>query len=209
MMKIKEDICSVGKRLYERHFIVAMDGNISVRVKDKIFFTPSGINKGEMTPEQIITTDLDGNVLEGQGKPSSEIAMHLEIYRQREDIQAIVHAHPPKCIALTIAKISLEDVWIPEVFLQVGKIPTASYETPGTKELAQRLGKYVRNTNAILMERHGIVTFDKDVWGAYYKVESVEHTANIVLNIQNFPQAHPMEESQLEPLKIWKKMHCN
>jgi len=203
--EIRESICAVGKRMYQNKMILSINGNMSVRYEKILFFTPSGVNKGELTPEQIIQTDMKGNVIHGNGKPSSEIAMHLEIYKRRSDVEAIVHAHPLYCTALTIAKVSLEEVWLPEIFLQVGRIPTAPYAIPGTQELAKVVGQYVSKANAIAMERHGIVTYAKDIWEAYYNLETIEHAANILWHIRIFDATSPMTPEQVKELEKIKK----
>ncbi|MGX6443349.1 class II aldolase/adducin family protein [Neobacillus sp. K501] len=179
-IKYKKLICDIGKRVYEKGFVAANDGNISVRISENEFLiTPTGISKGFMTPEMIIKVDGDGNVLEGDNKPTSEMKMHLLIYKERPDIHAIVHVHPPHATAFAIAGIPLDQALMPESVVYLGSIPLAEYGTPSTEEVPNAVQPYVKNHQGVLLENHGALTWGRDLEHAYYLMESLEFTAKI------------------------------
>lgn len=179
-IKYKKLICDIGKRVYEKGFVAANDGNISVRISENEFLiTPTGISKGFMTPEMIIKVDGDGNVLEGDNKPTSEMKMHLLIYKERPDIHAVVHVHPPHATAFAIAGIPLDQALMPESVVYLGSIPLAEYGTPSTEEVPNAVQPYVKNHQGVLLENHGALTWGRDLEHAYYLMESLEFTAKI------------------------------
>lgn len=178
---IKTEMIEIGRALYDRGYIAATDGNISVRLDNgDLFMTPSGIPKGKMRPDQIVRTDSQGRVI-GEGKPSSEILMHLAVYRERPDARAVVHAHPPYATAFSIAGVSLAQCVIPEIVVQMGTIPTAPYATPSTPEMPDSIRQFLACTDALILERHGTLTLGETLLSAYHKLEKVEHTAHITL----------------------------
>jgi L-fuculose-phosphate aldolase len=179
-IKYKKKICEVGKRVYDKGLVAANDGNISVRISDNEFLiTPTGVSKGFMTPEMIIKVDGEGKVLEGEYKPTSEMKMHLLVYKERPDIDAIVHVHPPYATAFAIAGIPLNQAIMPESVVYIGTVPVAEYGTPSTKEVADAVKKHVHHHQGVLLENHGALTWGKDLEHAYYLMESLEFTAKI------------------------------
>ena len=195
--KHREAIVRYGKCLYERGFIAATDGNMSVRLDgDRMLITPTCVCKGVLTPDDLVVTDLDGHRLEGERNVSSEIAMHVLIYRMRPDVWGIVHAHPPTATGFAVAGIALDQPLISEVVLTIGSVPLASYACPGTNELPESLRPYVANHNAILMANHGVVTYGDDLDQAFMNMETVEHFAKIALvaRMAGQPQAIASDE---------------
>lgn len=180
--RLKEDIVEVGRRIYNLGFVAANDGNISVRTGDnEILTTPTGVSKGFMTPDMIIKVDMAGNQLEGELKPSSELRLHLEVYRQRPDVRALLHAHPPVATAFTVAGIPLDRPVLPEIVVSLGRIPTAKYATPSTEELPASIRPFLEKHDAILLENHGALTVGGDLFNALFKMEQIEHFAKISL----------------------------
>jgi len=180
--ELRADIVEVGRRLYARGYTASNDGNISVRLgSDRLLMTPTSVCKGFMTPEMMCITDLDGKKLEGERNPSSEMQMHLEVYRRRPDVNAVVHAHPPIATGFAVAGIPLDRAVLAEVVCTLGSVPIAEYATPSTKELPAAVGKYVQAHDGMLLANHGALTLGKDVFSAYYKMETIEHFAKISL----------------------------
>lgn len=178
----RRDICAVGRWMYERGFIVACEGNVSVRLdEERILTTPTCMNKGMLEPEDLVITDLQGHQLAGQRKFSSEIAMHLLFYRMRPDVNAICHAHPPTATGFAAAGRALDQALLPEVIIGLGKIPLVRYATPGTAELSDALEPLVPHYDALLLANHGAVTCGPDLLTAFFRMETIEHFAKIVL----------------------------
>jgi L-fuculose-phosphate aldolase len=193
------EICEVGHRLYQRGYVVACEGNLSVRLDaERILLTPSGACKGDLAPRDLLVTDLSGAVLSGAGQPSSEMQMHLLYYRSRPDIQAICHAHPPIATGFAVAGRALEEAILPEAAIALGKIPLAPYGTPGTWELCAGLEPLVSRHDAILLENHGVVTCGKNLRLAYYHLETVEQCARVLLTTESLgrPRRLPRVEVQ-------------
>jgi L-fuculose-phosphate aldolase len=179
---LRADIVEVGRRLYARAYTAANDGNISVRCHgDRLLMTPKGVCKGFMSPDMMCITDLEGRKLQGDRDPSSEMLMHLEVYRQRPDVQAVVHAHPPIATGFAVAGIPLDRAVLAEVLTTLGSIPIAEYATPSTEELPAAVRKYIRAHDGMLLANHGALTVGGDLFGAYYKMETIEHFAKISL----------------------------
>lgn len=179
---LRADIVEVGRRMYARGYTASNDGNISVRLgSDRLLMTPKSVCKGFMTPDMMCITDLDGRKLEGERDPSSEMQMHLEVYRQRSDVQAVVHAHPPTATGFAVAGIPLDRAVLAEVLTTLGSIPIAEYATPSTKELPAAVRKYIKAHDGMLLANHGALTVGTDLYSAYYKMETVEHFAKISL----------------------------
>lgn len=197
----KRDIVHIGKMMYERRFIVAGDGNISVRVDENtILATPTTLCKGMLTPDQIVKLDPDGNVLDGEYHPSSEIKMHLAAYRTRPDVQAVVHAHPPISTGFAVAGIPLDQLILAEMVVNFGSIPLAPYYSPSTAELAESVAEKVRCYDAVLMANHGVMTIGPDVYTAYHRLEMVEQFASISLVAHLLGQFNTFSSSQLQDL---------
>jgi L-fuculose-phosphate aldolase len=180
--QLRLDIVEVGRRLYARGYTASNDGNISARLDDKrLIMTPTSVCKGFMTPDMMCITDLDGRKIAGDRSPSSEMQMHLEVYRQRPDVIAVVHAHPPIATGFAVAGIPLDRAVLAEVVTTLGSVPIAEYATPSTKELPEAVRKYVKAHDGMLLANHGALTLGRDVFAAYYKMETIEHFAKISL----------------------------
>ena len=179
---LRADIVEVGRRMYARGYTASNDGNISVRLlQDRLLMTPKSVCKGFMTAEMMCITDMQGVKLQGDRDPSSEMLMHLEVYRQRPDVQAVVHAHPPIATGFAVAGIPLDRAVLAEVVTTLGSIPIAEYATPSTKELPAAVGRYIKAHDGMLLANHGALTVGADLFSAYYKMETIEHFAKISL----------------------------
>src|SRR5213593_4780777 len=179
---LRADIVEVGRRMYARQYTASNDGNISVRLgPDRLLMTPKSVCKGFMTPDMMCITDLEGRKIQGDRDPSSETLMHLEVYRQRPDVHAVVHAHPPIATGFAVAGIPLDRAVLAEVLTTLGSIPIAEYATPSTKELPEAVRKYVKAHDGMLLANHGALTVGSDLFSAYYKMETIEHFATISL----------------------------
>jgi L-fuculose-phosphate aldolase len=201
--KHREEIVRYGRMLHEKGFVAAMDGNLSVRLKhDRILVTPTGLSKGSMRPADLVIVDLDGKQVAGRRHVTSEIGMHLMIYRTRADVKAIVHAHPPTATGFAAAGIALTEPLVCEVVMGLGCIPLARYGTPGTAELAQSLEPYVPKYDAILMSNHGVVAYGDTIEHAYMKMETVEHFAQISLVTHMLGRQQPLQEREIEKLLL-------
>jgi L-fuculose-phosphate aldolase len=179
---LRADIVEVGRRMYARGYTASNDGNISARLDaNRLLMTPKSVCKGFMTPDMMCITDLNGRKLQGDRDPSSEMLMHLEVYRQRPDVQAVVHAHPPTATGFAVAGIPLDRAVLAEVLTTLGSIPIADYATPSTKELPDAVRKYIKAHDGMLLANHGALTVGGDLFAAYYKMETIEHFARISL----------------------------
>jgi L-fuculose-phosphate aldolase len=179
---LRADIVEVGRRMYARGYTASNDGNLSVRLgADRLLMTPKSVCKGFMTPAMMCITDLEGRKLAGERDPSSEMQMHLEVYRQRPDAKAVVHAHPPIATGFAVAGIPLDRAVLAEVVTTLGSVPIAEYATPSTKELPEAVRKYVKAHDGMLLANHGALTLGADLFAAYYKMETIEHFAKISL----------------------------
>ena len=179
---LRADIVEIGRRMYARGYTASNDGNISVRLGgDRLLMTPKSVCKGFMTPDMMCITDLDGRKLQGDRDPSTETLMHLEVYRQRPDARAVVHAHPPIATGFAVAGIPLNRAVLAEVLTTLGSIPIAEYATPSTKELPAAVRKYVKAHDGMLLANHGALTLGTDLFSAYFKMETIEHFAKISL----------------------------
>ena len=182
----RHDICAVGRWMYDREYIVACEGNVSVRLGDgRILATPTCMNKGWLSPQEMVITDIHGRKLCGDHKISSEIQMHLLIYRMRPDVNAVCHAHPVTATGFASAGRSLDQALLPEVIVGLGQVPLVRYATPGTPDLSQALEPFVESYDALLLANHGVVTCGPDLLTAFYRMETVEHFAKILLAAEN------------------------
>jgi L-fuculose-phosphate aldolase len=181
--QLREAIVEIGRRVYANGYVAAMDGNISARLDDRrVVTTPTMICKGRMTPEALVLVDVEGNKLRpGERNPSSEFAMHREVYRLRPDVGAIVHAHPPFGTGFAVANVALDKPLLSEVILTLGCIPLTAYGTPSTRELSESLTAYIPHHDALLLANHGAVAYGSDLESAYGKMETLEHFAKISL----------------------------
>ena len=180
--EIREQICEIGRRVWIKGWVASNDGNISMKLNDRqVITTPTGVSKGFMSPDMLCKVDLDGKTIDGYMKPSSEIKIHIEAYRRRDDIGAVLHAHPPVCTGYAVANIPLDFQTLPEIIVSLGRIPLAKYGTPSTTELSDSISELILCHDAVLLANHGAITVGKDVMSAYYKMESTEHFAHISL----------------------------
>ncbi len=201
---LRADIVEIGRRLWQRGFVASNDGNISVRLgSDRLLMTPASVSKGFMAPEMMVITDLEGNVVEAAPgrKPSSEALMHLVAYRERPDINAVVHAHPPIATGFAVAGIALDRAVLAEVVTTLGGIPIADYATPSTQELAETVRPLIRSHDGVLLANHGAVALGKDLFSAYYKMETIEHFAQISLVARQLGREHLLSREEVERLQ--------
>lgn len=182
----RELMCTVGKLLYDRGYVASNDGNLSVKVApEALLVTPSGVSKGRLTPDMLLVTDLEGNVLEGNRHPSSETKMHLAVYRGRPDVGAVVHAHPPVSTAFAVCRRGLETPYLSELVTGLGAVPcTPSFAMLSTDQVPRSVEPYLADHCAVLLANHGALTWGEDLWEAFDRMETVEHTAKILLNAQ-------------------------
>jgi L-fuculose-phosphate aldolase len=202
--QLRADIVEVGRRLWVRGYVASNDGNISVRVgPDRLLMTPASVSKGFMTPDMMVVTDLEGRLIAGAPgrKPSSEVQMHLVAYRERPDINAVVHSHPPLSTGFAVAGIPLDRAVLAEVVTTLGAIPIAEYGTPSTNELAATVAPYVRTHDGLLLANHGALALGKDLFAAYYKMETIEHFARISLVARMLGREHLLSREEVTRLQ--------
>jgi len=200
-LRIRRAICNIGSLCYQRNYIAGADGNISARLGDgSLLITPAGAMKGFLEPHQLSHIDLSGQVLDGGPRPSSEVGIHLVAYAERPEMRAVVHAHPPHAVAMTIAGVDLQAPFIPEIVVTIGGIPTAQFGTPGTPELAESIRAIVRCSDTVLMRNHGSVTLGTNLMDAYKKLDMVEHTARILYLAHTMGPARPLPPEYVEKL---------
>lgn len=201
--EIKKQICDIGKRIYDRGMVASNDGNISVKLSDNEFLcTPTGVSKGFMTPEYICKVDAKGNVLQANKgfKPSSEIKMHMRVYKERPDVQAVVHAHPMYATSFAIAGIPLTQPIMPEAVIALGCVPIAEYGTPSTEEIPNAVAKYLQHYDAVLLENHGALSYSDSLLSAYHKMESVEFYAQLLFLSKQLGGPQELSQAQVERL---------
>jgi L-fuculose-phosphate aldolase len=201
--RYRREIVSLGRMLHERGYVAAMDGNLSVRLgKGRVLSTPTAMSKGRMRPSDMVIVDSDGHRVAGRRDVSSEIAMHLLIYKLRPDVQAVVHAHPPTATGFAAAGMALNKPLVCEVVIGLGSIPLAKYGTPGTPELSKSLEPLIPEYDAILMSNHGVVAYGSDLEQAYMKMETVEHFAKIALVTHQLGHQQPLGAAEVEKLVV-------
>lgn len=207
--EIKKEICEVGLKLWQKGFVAANDGNISVKISENEYYcTPTGVSKASLTPDMIIKVDKDGKKLEGKLNPSSEIKMHMRVYRERPDVNAVVHAHPPVATAFTVADIDLDQYVLPEAVLTIGAVPTCDYGTPSTMEIPDSLDPYIQNHDAFLLRNHGALTVGCNLTKAFFVMEEVEFNAVICKHAMDLGAVHEISSEQLKKLMdLRKKMN--
>jgi L-fuculose-phosphate aldolase len=199
---IAHQLVLICHRLYEKGFVTATDGNVSARLPSgNILVTPRAINKGRVGFSDLVEVNIDGTPVTLDRKPSTELEMHLFIYRQRRDVHAVVHAHPTYATGFATARIPLTACLFPEVIVGLGAIPLAPYATPSTAEIAEALAPFVNNADAILLANHGAVTYGSDLDDAYFKMEKVEHAARITFVARLLGGEHPLSSAEVEKLR--------
>lgn len=198
---LRQEIVTVCRRLHERGLIAGPDGNVSVRVsQDRVLVTPTGMAKVDVQAEDLVELALDGRQLGGTRRASSEVRMHLRIYQRRADVQAVVHAHPPTATGFSVAGVSLDDGVLPELIVQVGRVPLIPYVTPGTSALADAFDPYLAQHDAYLMANHGATTVGATLAQAHQRMESLEHAARILLTARLLGRVNPLTPAQVEAL---------
>lgn len=181
----KAAILLCGARLYQRGFVAANDGNLSIKVSsNEIWTTPTGVSKGFMTKDMLVKVDPSGHILEGHCKPSSELKMHLRIYAEAPEVQAVVHAHPPVSTTFAVAGIPLDRPVLQEAVVQLGIVPIAPYAPPGSEALAESVAPFCKLARGLLLEYHGAVTWGSSIEQALNRMESMEHYATILLHLK-------------------------
>lgn len=205
--RLRAQICEIGRLMHQRHYIDGSSGNISARLgPDRILATPSGLAKGFLSPDQLIVVDMDGHKVgpataaNHNLQPTSGLLMHLECYRQRPDVNGVVHAHPPTAIALTIAGVSLQRCMVPEAIVKLGPIPTTPYATPASAENRDAIKDLIADHDVIMLAYHGSLTVGPDVWEAYLRLESLEHTAEIMYRVERLGGGAPLPAEQVDKL---------
>jgi len=198
----RADIVEVGRRMYARGYVASNDGNISIRLDDTtILTTPKSVSKGFMTPDMMVVTDLSGKKIRGTRDASSELLMHLEVYKNRPDARSVVHAHPPTATGFAVAGIPLDRAVLAEVVTTLGSIPIAEYGTPSTPELPEAVRKYIRAHDGLLLANHGALTVAGDVFAAYHKMETIEHFARISLVARQLGREHLLSREEVTRLQ--------
>src|SRR5215203_6453470 len=193
-------IVEIGKLLYDRSYVVSSDGNVSIRLdENRVLATPTMTSKGRMTEDSLAVTDMDGNPLSDK-KASSELAMHLLIYKMRPDIKAVCHAHPPHGTAFAVAGLAIDKPILSEVILTLGCVPLTDYGTPSTNELTEAMRPFVKHHNALLMANHGAVAYGEDLWQAFDRLETLEHTAKIAILARALGGANDLPQEAIEKL---------
>ena len=202
-MDIKIEKCEIGKRVYNRGMVAANDGNFSVKLSDNEFLcTPTGVSKGFMTPEYICKVDAEGNVIEANEgfKPSSEIKMHMRVYKEREDVKAVVHAHPMYATTFAVCGLPLTEPIMPEAVLSLGTVPLAKYGTPSTMEIPDAVSEYLPYYDAVLLENHGALSYADSLMGAYHKMESLEFYARLLYQAKMLGGPKELTDEQVKRL---------
>jgi len=201
--QIKKEICEIGRRIYDRGMVAANDGNISVKISDTEFLcTPTGVSKGFMTPEYICKVDATGKVLQANAgfRPSSEIKMHMRVYKERPDVMSVVHAHPMYATGFAIAGRPLTQPIMPEAVIALGCVPIAKYGTPSTEEIPNAVAEYLQYFDAVLLENHGALSYSDSLLAAYMKMESLEFYAQLLYIAEHLGGPQELSEEQVQKL---------
>lgn len=202
-------MCAVGKLLYDRGYVAANDGNLSMKTApDRLLVTPSGVSKGRLTPDMLLVTDLEGNVLEGNRHPSSETKMHLAVYRGRPDVGAVVHAHPPVSTAFAVCRRGMETPYLSELVTGLGAVPcTPFFAMLSTDQVPRSVEPYLADHCAVLLANHGALTWGEDLWEAFDRMETVEHTAKILLNARLLGDPVALTQEETAELRSMQGMY--
>jgi L-fuculose-phosphate aldolase len=204
----RREICTAGRWIHARHFAPATDGNISVRLDgSRVLTTPTCLSKGMLTADDLVITDMQGRPLSGSRPPSTELAMHLLIYRLRPDVYAICHAHPPIATGFAAAGVPLDKAILSEAVFSLGCVPLAPYGTPGTSELCDSIEPLLRNYDAILLANHGVVTYGPDLLTAFFRMETVEHFAQVSLVTQLLGKQTVLSAGDVDKLLATRARH--
>ena len=198
----KAEILETGRKLYARGLVAANDGNLSILVgENALWVTPTGVSKGSMTEGMLVKLDLDGNVLSGTHKPSSETKMHLRIYRENPDVRAVIHAHPPAATAFAAAGLPLDRPVLQEAVVFLGPVPVAPFALPGSEAVAESVAPYCRDHFAVLLEYHGAVTWGTSMEQAHFRLECLEQLAHVTLHLKTLGCDRAMPEALVKDLE--------
>jgi L-fuculose-phosphate aldolase len=201
LFSIKNDIVEVGRRMYARGYIASNDGNISARIDgNHVLITPTGVSKGFMKQEDLIIINYEGKVVSGMKKPSSETMMHLQVYKDRPDVNSVCHSHPPYATGFAVAGIPLDKCVLPEVIIVLGAVPLIEYGTPGTEELYKPVRPLLNNYDAFLLANHGALTVGNDVISTFHKMETLEHFAHIAFVARQLGYTNILNKEQVQKL---------
>lgn len=202
-MELREQICDVCHKMWQKGWVAANDGNVSVKLEDGTFLaTPTGMSKSFIIPEKLVHIDMEGNILEAEEgcRPSSEIKMHLRCYREREDVGAVLHAHPPVATGFAVANKPLDEYSMIETVIALGSVPVTPYGTPSTYEVPEAIAPYLGEHDAVLLQNHGALTVGADVITAYYRMETLELFAQISLNAHMLGGAKEISRENIDRL---------
>ena len=200
--KLRQEICQICHLLYERGYVVSNDGNVSARTeRGTILVTPSGVGKGRMTPDMLVETDLDGNILSGDRHPSSESKMHWMVYRERPDVMAVVHAHPPLSTAFAICRRPLNERYLAEMVVGLGEVPVTEFAMLSTEEVPNSVKPFVQDHSAVLLANHGALTWGPSLLSAFDRIETVEQTAKVYYYVSQLGGGVEMSQDQADTLK--------
>ena len=201
----RKEFIEIIQLLWKKELIGGYGGNISIRDSEKLLITPSGVNKIFLKEEDLIIINMNGEVLEGNGKPSSEVLMHIEIYKKREDVKAIIHSHPPYSVAICISDVEIINEILPETVIYLGKIGFIKYIKPGTQELANQVSESLLDGDATFMENHGVVVVGKNLIDAYSKIELIEEFSKSIIYSKLIGKTKKLPNEDLKYfLKIYK-----
>ena len=204
--KLKEEICEIGRRVYNKGFAAANDGNISIRVgENEVLCSPTMICKGFMKPEDICAVDMNGDQIAGVRKRTSEVLLHLEIMRNRPDVKAVVHCHPPHATAFAVTGEAIPQCILPEIEVFMGEVPVAPYETPGGQDFAGTVTPFLKSTNTIILKNHGTVSFGKSLEDAYWKTEILDAYCRILMLSKQIGGVDYLNEQKSRELLDLKK----
>lgn len=209
MKSAEKKLIETGRKLYRKGLIAATEGNLSYKLSEnQILTTRSGVCKGALKPEDLLIVDLEGQTQNSTKHPSTEIEMHLEVYRRRPDVRAIVHAHPPYVISLSLAGISLDKPYLPESVLLLGAVPTAKYGRPSTEQVPASIRPFIEKTDILILDRHGSLTIGKSFTEAFYKLEILENTAKIIWLATQIGSLQGMDKREVsEIMKLRKRVY--
>src|SRR4051812_44800036 len=199
--KLREQMCDIGRRIWLKGFCAGNEGNHSYRMgENRILCTPTGISKGNLKPDDLCMVDIEGKQVAGSRKRTSEILLHLAIYKARPDVKAVIHSHPPHATAFAVAGLDLPTCIHPEAEVFLGTVKTAKYVTPGDTRLGESILPYVKDSNTILLQSHGVVCFHPDLEQAYYQLEIVDAYARILMLAKSLGSVRPLEATEMKEL---------
>ena len=204
--KLKEQMCDIGRRIWLKGFCAGNEGNHSYRLgPDRVLCTPTFISKGNLKPDDMCVVDMDGKQVSGKRKRTSEVLLHLTIYKEKEDVKAVIHSHPPHATAFAVAGVDLPTCIHPEAEVFLGPVKMAKYVTPGDTRLGESIKPFIKESNTILLGNHGVVCYGSDLEDAYYKLEIVDAYARILLLVKQLGSVQPLRPSEMKELMDLKK----